>query len=144
MGSILRSFFFSNFETCQKCENQAETAARTLFSMFGKVQNQAQNQIRNRETSKMTLFEVRELHEARRVTLRRQRGPERDPKLKLLLPCRTPLFAPDSKNAPRRPFKSFRYSPGPSKSQPGINFEPNSLFQAAMKPQSQVEPQNAT
>ena len=41
--------FLSNFETCQKSENQAETAARTLFSTFGRVQNQTQNQVRNRE-----------------------------------------------------------------------------------------------
>ena len=49
--------------------------------MFGKVQNQAQNQIRNREPSKMTLFEARELHEALRVTPERQRGPEKGPKV---------------------------------------------------------------
>ena len=71
----------SDFETCQKSENQAETAARTLFSTFGKVQNQAQNQIRNREPSKMTLFEAQELHEALRVTPRRHRGPEKEPKV---------------------------------------------------------------
>ena len=73
--------FLSDFETCQKSENQAETAARTLFSTFGKVQNQAQNQIRNREPSKMTLFAVRELHEALRVMPRRQRGPGKEPKV---------------------------------------------------------------
>ena len=73
--------FLNDFETCQKSENQAETAARTLFSTFGKVQNQAQNQIRNREPSKITLFEARELHEALRVTPRRQRGPENGPKV---------------------------------------------------------------
>ena len=76
-----RGPFLSNFKTCQKSENQAETAARTLFSTFGKVQNQAQNQIRNREPSKMTLFEARELHEAVSVTPRRQRGPEKAPKV---------------------------------------------------------------
>ena len=35
--------FLSDFESCQKSENQAETAAKTVFSTFGKVQNQAQN-----------------------------------------------------------------------------------------------------
>ena len=73
--------FLTDFETCQKSENQAETAARTLFSTFGKVQKQAQNQIRNREPSKMTLFAVRELHEALRVTPRRQRDSEKGPKI---------------------------------------------------------------
>ena len=48
--------------------------------MFGKVQNQAQNQIRNREPSKIPLFEARELHEALRVTPGHQRGPEKGPK----------------------------------------------------------------
>ena len=60
-----------------KIENQAETAARTLFSMFGKVQNQAQNQIRNREPLKMILFEARELREALRVPPERQSSPEK-------------------------------------------------------------------
>ena len=50
--------FLNDFETCKKSENPAETAARTPFSTFGKIQNQPQNQIRNREPSKMTLFEV--------------------------------------------------------------------------------------
>ena len=76
-----RGPFLSNFETYQKCENQAETAARTLFSMFGKVQSQAQNQIRNREPSKMRFFEARELHEALRVTPECQRDPEKGPKV---------------------------------------------------------------
>ena len=49
--------------------------------MFGKVQTQAQNQIRNREPSKMTLFEARELHEALRVTPERQRDLEKGPKV---------------------------------------------------------------
>ena len=44
-----RGPFLSDFKTCQKRENQAETAARTLFSTFGKVQNQVQNQVRNQE-----------------------------------------------------------------------------------------------
>ena len=47
--------------------------------MFGKVQNQAQNQIRNREPSKIALFEAREFHEALRVTPERQRGTEKGP-----------------------------------------------------------------
>ena len=50
--------------------------------MFGKVQNQAQNQVRNREPSKMTLFAARELHEALRVTPERQRDREKGPKVK--------------------------------------------------------------
>ena len=70
-----------HFEKCPKCQNQAETAARTLFSTFGKVQNQAQNQIRNREPSKMTLVEAQELHEALSVTPRCQRGPEKGPQV---------------------------------------------------------------
>ena len=75
-----RGPFLSDFRPCQKSENQAETAARTLFSMFGKVQNQAQNQIRKREPLKMTLFEARELHEALRVMPERQRDLEKGSK----------------------------------------------------------------
>ena len=76
--------FLSDFKTCQKSENQAETAARAeiaaraLVCTFGKVQNQGQNQIRNRELSKMALFEARKLHEALRVTPRCQRGSEKE------------------------------------------------------------------
>ena len=79
----LRGLHFESFSNMPKCENQAETAARTLFSTFGKVQHQAQNQIRNREPPKMTLSEARELYEALRVMKRRHRGPQKGPKVEV-------------------------------------------------------------
>ena len=101
----------------------------------------------------MTLFAVRELHEALRVTPRRQKGLEKAPQIgafgaSYLGPCflhQIPKMHPGGLST------SFRHSPGGPEPQNGINFEPISSFQAARKPyisslqpQSQVEPQNAT
>ena len=102
----------------------------------------------------MILFAVRELHEALRVTPRPKASerPRKGTPNSSFWCFLGPYFLHQiPKMRPGGLSTSFRHSPGRPEPQNGTNFESISSFQAAMKtyissvrPQSQVEPQNAT